>query len=86
MQVKIKNYKNQIGIISIDMTCVCGLIIISVGTDCLVRGTTGGYVFTGMCVVIKVWGGGGGGGGGVTPSPSHNTSTGPMPFLGGVPK
>ena len=26
-----------------------------------------------------------GGGGGVTPSPSHNTSTGPMSFIGGTP-
>ena len=43
----------------------------------LVRSTTGGYVFTGVCLFR--WGRG------VTPSPSHITSTGPMSLLG-VPK
>ena len=35
-----------------------------------------GTVFTGVCLSTS---------GGVTPSPSHNTSTGPMSFLGGYP-
>ena len=35
-----------------------------------VRSTTEGYAFTGVCLLT-----------GGTPSPSHNTSTDPMPFL-----
>ena len=50
-----------------------------------VRSTTGGYIFTGVCLFTR------GGGGGRLPHlhpiifPSHNTSTGPMSFPGGVP-
>ena len=43
-----------------------------------VRSTTGGYVFIGGSLLTGEEGGG-------TPSPSHNTSTGPMSFLGGYP-
>ena len=42
------------------------------------RSTMRGYVFS-------LSTDGGGPGGGFTPSPSHNTSTGPMSFLGGTP-
>ena len=40
-----------------------------------VRNTTGDYVFIGVCLLT----------GEVTPSPSHNTSTGYMCFPGGTP-
>ena len=40
------------------------------------RSMTGGYVFKGVCLLTQ------GGGGTPSPSPSHNTSTGPMSFLG----
>ena len=42
-----------------------------------VRSTPGRYCFH-RCLSVYTWGR-------VTPSPSHNTSTGPMSFLGGTP-
>ena len=44
-----------------------------------VRSTKGGYVFIGVTLSVHT------GGGGFTPSPSHNTSTGPMSTPRGYP-
>ena len=68
--------------------CTVALLFLSAYTSCItlilssyiifvsarVRSTTGGYFFS-----LSTIGGGG------TPCPSHNTSTGPMSFLGGTP-